>query len=599
MSILPEFEYPFDSNQLLLKKKSLKKALLENDSDYIQKKLAILGGSTTSEIKNMLELFLLNYGIKPLFYESEYNKYYEDAIFDNPQLEAFNPDIIYLHTSNRNIKTYPTILNSKAESEALLNDEYTKFTNIWQSLRKKYNCVIIQNNFELPSFRLLGNKDASSESGRVNFITRLNLKFYEYAEANANFFINDINYLSASFGLDAWNDSAAWYMYKYALAVPAIPLLAFNIANIIKSIYGKNKKGLVLDLDNTLWGGIVGDDGAENLVIGKETALGEAFYEFQDYLKSYQDLGIILNVNSKNERENALAGLNHPSGLLKPDDFIVIKANWESKDVNMLAIAAELKLGPDALVFVDDNPAEREIVKKQLPKVAVPVLKNPEEYIRALDKSGFFEVTNTSEDDTKRNAMYQENIWRSNLEATFSNYEEYLISLKMKATIKPFAKIYYARIAQLSNKSNQFNLTTKRYSEADIENIAEDHQYIKLYGSLTDVFGDNGIISVVIGKIDNKILHIDLWIMSCRVLKRNMEYAMMDALVGYAKANKIEVIRGYYYPTAKNKMVKDFYELQGFTKKEEDQAGNAIWSLDLANKYLSKNHIIEVESSDE
>lgn len=590
---MKELEYPFDNDYILKKKKSIKKQLLENDN-FIEKNIAILGGSTTSDIKLILELFLLNQGIKPNFYESEYNQYYQDAMFPNPELEEFKPDIIYIHTTNRNITTYPIVGNSKEEANELLSNEYNKFSNMWDRLAQVYNCPIIQNNFELPFYRLMGNKDASDYRGKVNFITRLNLKFYEYAESHANFYINDINYVSASYGLEKWADNFYWHMYKYALAVPAIPSLAFNISNIIKAIFGKNKKAFVLDLDNTLWGGIVGDDGVENIKVGPEVPSGQVFSEFQNYLKEHKNLGIILNVNSKNEKENAIAGLNHPDGPLKPDDFIIIKANWDPKSKNIVDIANELNLGVDSLVFVDDNPAEREIVRRQVNGVAIPEIDAPEHYINILDKSGFFEVTTISKDDLNKSEMYKENAKRNEMLNAYADYDDYLKSLKMKATIKPFEAIYMSRIAQLTNKSNQFNLTTHRYTQAEIEEIANNKNYIKLYGKLEDIFGDNGVVTVVIGHIEEKVLHIDLWLMSCRVLKRDMEFAMMDSLVKKAREAGIEKIKGYYYPTPKNGMVKEFYGLHGFEKENEDEEGNTIWNLNI-NNYKNKNKFIEVE----
>lgn len=592
---MKELEYPFDCDYILRKKKSIKRTLLENSCGFIEKNIAILGGSTTDEIKNMLELFLLNNGIKPQFYESEYNQFWQDAMFENKELEQFKPDIIFIHTTNRNITNYPEIGNSIVEVEELLDKEFKKYKNMWMSLWQKYNCPIIQNNFEYPFYRILGNKDATANYGKVNFITKLNIKFAEYAESTANFYINDINYQSAMYGLEKWADQFYWYMYKYALAVPAIPHLAFNVANIIKAIYGKNKKGLVLDLDNTLWGGVVGDDGVENISVGQETSQGQAYSEFQDYLKQLKKIGVILNVNSKNDEKNAIAGLNHPDGTLKPDDFIVIKANWEPKSKNMMEIANELNLGVDSLVFVDDNPAERAIVNQQVPNVVTPIMEKPEKYIETIDRAGFFEVTNLSKDDIKKSEMYKENAERNKVMASFENYEDYLKSLKMHAKIEHFIPMYMARIAQLTNKSNQFNLTTKRYTQAEIENVAEDKNYITLYGKLEDTFGDNGVVSVVIGHILGKILEIDLWIMSCRVLKRDMEFAMMDVLVDKAKKAGIETIKGFYYPTAKNAMVKEFYKLQGFNKISEDQAGNTVWELDLKQEYNNKNKFIKIK----
>ena len=592
---MKELEYPFDVNYIMKNKKKIKKQLLQNPA-LIEKNIAILGGSTTSEIKNMLEIFLLNYGIKPNFYESEYNQYYEDAIFGNEELDNFKPDIIYIHTTNRNIIQYPTMYDDSKVIEEKLNSEYEKFKKIWEKLYSKFNATIIQNNFEYPYYRLLGNKDASDIHGRTNFITRLNQKFYDYANNTKNFFINDINYVSSCYGLDKWANQFYWHMYKYAMEVPAIPYLSFNIAKIIKSIYGKNKKAFVLDLDNTLWGGIVGDDGVENLAIGPEVPSGQVYSEFQNYLKEHKNLGIILNINSKNEYENAIAGLNHPAGTLKPDDFIIIKANWNPKNLNTKDIAEELNLGADSFVFVDDNPAERKIVANYIEGIATPEIDVPENYIKIIDHNGYFEVTNFSNEDLKKNELYKENSKRSQMMATFDNYEDYLHSLKMKAEITSFKPIYLERISQLSNKSNQFNLTTKRYSLADIEAVNKDDNYIKLYGKLEDIFGDNGVITVVIGNIRNKDeLHIDLWIMSCRVLKRNMEFAMMDSLVKKAQERNIKTIYGYYYPTLKNKMVNNFYDLQGFEEISCDSQGNKVYKLDISNGYTNKNNVIEVE----
>ena len=596
---MKELEYPFDSSYIMKKSKSLKKALLSDGSDRIHKKIAVLGGSTTHDIIRILELFLLNYGIEPEFYESEYGQYWQDAMFPG-ELNDFNPDIIYIHTSNRNITDFPTMDDSAEAVDEKLQKTYQHFETMWKKLSDTYHCPIIQNNFEAPFYRLLGNRDFFDVHGRLSFINRLNEKFAEYArkasDSAESFFINDINYLSSCYGLDQWSDPLAWHMYKYALCIPAIPTLSFNVANIIKSIYGKNKKGLVLDLDNTLWGGVVGDDGVDGIEIGQETNLGQVYAEFQNYVKMQKDIGVLLTVDSKNDEENAIAGLNHPDGSLKPDDFVAIKANWEPKSENMKAIAKELNILPESLVFVDDNPAERAIVEGQIKGAAVPEIDSPEHYIRIIDHAGFFEATSVSDDDRKRNEMYMANKKRTELEESFTDYSEYLKSLEMEAEIAPFEKMYMPRIAQLTNKSNQFNLTTKRYTQDDIEKTTADDSNITLYGRLKDKFGDNGIVSLVIGNIRSGAeLHIDLWLMSCRVLKRDMEFAMMDALVKKALERGVKTIYGYYYPTAKNKMVKEFYDIQGFDLVSEDADGNKTYKLDISQNYENKNKVIEVK----
>lgn len=595
-----ELEYPFDAELVSRKKKSIKKQLLADESTrFIEKHIAILGGQTTENVKQSLELFLLNHGIMPHFYESEYNKYYEDGMFPNPELEEFKPDLIYVCTCVRNIVEFPSLSDSKEDVENIRQNVINKFYGLWDAIAERYHCPIIQNNFEYPFFRLMGNKDASDYHGRVNFVTMLNCAFYEYAQTHENFYICDVNYISASYGLDKWSEPYYWHMYKYAVAVPAIPYLSYNVANIIKSIYGKNKKAFNLDLDNTLWGGIVGDDGADNIEIGQETSVAQTYSEFQEYIKLHKQLGVVLTVNSKNDESNALSGFERPDSVLKRDDFVSFKANWNPKSINLSETASEMTLLPESFVFVDDNPAERAIIEDQLPGVAIPQIDGVEHYIQTIDKSGFFEVTALSQDDLKRNEMYQENAKRSQLQASFSNYEDYLKSLEMKGEIQSFVPMYMSRIAQLTNKSNQFNLTTKRYSQSEIEEVASDSNRITLYGRLEDKFGDNGVVSIVIGRIDGEQrdeLHMELWLMSCRVLKRDMEYAMMDELVNRAKAAGIKKIYGYYYPTAKNAMVKEFYSLQGFEKIAEDEAGNTTWEFVVDDSYEKKQQVIEINA---
>lgn len=590
---MKELEYPFDAEYVMKKRKSLKKALLADGSTRLKKKIAVLGGSTTNDIVVYLELFLLNNGIEAEFYQSEYAQYWQDAMFPPQELVDFHPDIVFIHTTSRNITAFPTTADTKEQTDGLLSAELAKFTQMWNSIRETHHCPIIQNNFELPFYRLMGNRDCSDYRGRTNFVSRLNDAFYEYSQNNEGFYINDINFMAASFGLRRWSDPSYWNMYKYAMCPDAIPEFSLNLANIIKSLFGKNKKALALDLDNTLWGGVVGDDGVYGIQIGQETGVSQSYFEFQSYVKSLKSLGILLTVCSKNDHENAIAGLNHPEGALRPDDFIIIKANWENKDRNIIETAAELNILPDSIVFADDNPAEREIVRAQVSGCAVPEMDSVENYIINLDRGGYFEVTNFSADDLKRNEMYKANAERAAQQAAFGDYTEYLKSLEMTAVIDDFLPIYLQRITQLTNKSNQFNVTTKRYTPTEMEETFASSDYIRLYGKLVDKFGDNGVVSVVIGHKNGEVLDIDLWIMSCRVLKRDMELAMLDRLVERSLEAGIKTIRGYYYPTAKNKMVRELYGSFGFTKISEDEQGNSVWELSL-DGYETKNHVIEV-----
>lgn len=593
-----ELEYPFDPNYILRKHKALKKALLAEESPRIKKKIAVLGGSTTNDIVKAMELFLLDAGIDPEFYQSEYAQYYQDAMFPPEALSTFAPDVIFIHTTCRNITAWPEITDTKEETDSKLQSELEKFHGIWRSLEEKFHCPIIQNNFEKPFFRILGNRDTWDIHGRVNFVNRLNQAFAAYAQDHTGFYINDVDYLSSDFGLRQWADPVYWNMYKYAMCLEAIPTFAFSVANIIKSMFGKNKKALALDLDNTLWGGVVGDDGVDGIEIGQENGVAQSYYEFQIYLKLLKSLGILLTVCSKNDHENAVAGLNHPEGALRPDDFVLIKANWENKDRNIAETAEQLSILPESIVFVDDNPAERAIVRAQLKGVIAPEMDNVENYIATIDRGGYFETTTFSEDDIKRNDMYKANALRAAQQATFGDYSEYLRSLEMRAMIDDFLPIYLARITQLTNKSNQFNLTTKRYTVEEIETVFHSDKYIRLYGKLMDIYGDNGVVSVVIGRIDGEALDIELWLMSCRVLKRDMEFAMLDRLVERCAARGIKTIRGHYYPTAKNAMVKDLFARFGFTKASEEESGSTHWELPVAG-YQSQCKVIDVAGNDQ
>ncbi|PWL55273.1 MAG: HAD family hydrolase [Lachnospiraceae bacterium] len=599
-----ELEYPFDAGYLLKKSKRIKRTLLEQTAadgtpvTFLKKRIAVLGGSTTHDIIRMLELFLLNYGIEPEFYESEYAQYWQDAMFDNEELVQFHPDLIYIHTTGRNITFFPDMEDSLQGIEDKLEAQMSHFRVMWEKLENTYHCPVIQNNFEFPFYRILGNRDGYDPHGKTAFIQRLNMEFARYAAQQEHFYIYDIQYESAAFGLDRWTDPSYWHMYKYAMSMQAIPDFAFHLSHIIKAVFGKNKKAFVLDLDNTLWGGIVGDDGPENLEIGQETSMGQVYQEFQGYLKEHKKIGVLLNVDSKNEQENALAGLKHPEGILKPEDFIVIKANWLPKSQNLIEIASELNIGRDALVFVDDNPAEREIIRQHVPETAVPEMTdgdqvNPDQFIRILDKNAYFEVVTLSEDDKHRNEMYKANAMRKEQEESFGNYSDFLKSLEMEAVIRGFEPVYYSRIAQLTNKSNQFNLTTKRMTQAEVEQMAQDPGYITLYGKLKDKFGDNGVVSLVIGKKNGDTLELILWLMSCRVLKRDMEQAMLDTLVWQSRESGIRKLHGYYYKTAKNAMVKDFYGAMGFQKLSEKE-GDSEWEYVIPEKYENKNLVIDV-----
>jgi FkbH-like protein len=589
---LRALRFPIAATELLRTRRMLKKELLKQ-TNLLSLRIAILGGSTTTEVKSMLELFLLAQGIQPTFYESGYNRYCEDVLFENPDLWNFKPEIVFIHTTWRNVVQFPELLEAEIEVEQRVRREMAQFASLWAKIHDGLGAVILQNNFDLPNSRTLGNLDGSESFGRVNFLLRLNTEFARYARDHAGFLINDISYLSAQMGLANWAGRAYWYNFRMAMSPTATVALARNVASIVKSVYGKSKKCLVLDLDNTLWGGTIGDDGLENIILGRDHPAGEAFLDFQRYVKDLQRRGIILAACSKNDIESAREGFSHPDSILKLEDFSAFKANWNPKPDNIREIAAELNIGLDAIVFVDDNPAERTLVADQLPDVAVPELGSDVSlFAEIIEHEGYFEVHKVVHDDLNRSAYYTSNAQRNTSQAKFDNYGEFLASLNMTAEVGPFRPVYLERITQLVNKTNQFNLTTRRFTSAEIEAIAQGTDFVTVYGRLADKFGDNGLVSVVVGQVVDETVEINLWLMSCRVLKREMELAMFDALVEQCQLRGIRKIVGVYIPSKKNSMVAGHYASLGFSSMGGDFRERELWCFDVPSTYLPRAHHI-------
>jgi len=587
-----DLQIPTSTADFLRKRRILKEELLKR-SGLVPTRIAILGGSTTAEVKNSLEVFLLAQGIRPAFYESGYNRYWDDIQFENPDLWSFRPDIVFIHTTWHNVSEFPRLLEADIDVEHRVRREMARFESFWEKIHTGLGALIIQNNFDLPRLRPLGNLEASESFGRVSFLLRLNAEFASYARNHSRFLINDILYLSAEEGLSVWHEHSYWYRFHMALGPTATMRLARNVAGIVKSVYGKSKKCLVLDLDNTLWGGIIGDEGVQNLVLGRDHPVGEAYVDFQQYVKGLQLRGVILAVCSKNDPENAKDGFSHADSVLKVEDFSAFKANWNPKPENIREIAAELNIGLDSMVFVDDNPVERAYVAAQLPDVAVPDIGSDVSlFAEVIEQNRYFEVDKVVPDDLSRSAYYTSNARRSVCESGFRDYGEFLASLEMTAEIAPFCPVYLERITQLINKTNQFNLTTRRYTTAEVEAIANDPAFVTLYGRLADRFGDNGLVSVVIGRVSDKTVELDLWLMSCRVLKREMEFAMFDALVEQCQAQGIRRILGVYIPSKKNGMVAGHYEGLGFTRLDGTSGDRQVWQYDVPQTYSARTRYI-------
>ena len=586
-------------DELLTKRKGLRRKLAAREN--LQPiRIAVLSGSTTNEVVDLLELRLLDAGFAPTFHQSEYGRFYVDAVHDADTLVQFDPHLVYVHTSVRNIQRFAPMGCSEIEFEEHVKAEISFFQEIWTSLEEKIGCLVIQNNFEFPPYAILGNLDATIAGGHTRFVSALNLECAQRAASNSKLLVQDIWSISARIGLDQWFDFERWFSYKINTSLEGSHAIAISLTAIIRAMYGKTRKVLVLDLDNTLWGGVIGDDGVEKIQIGRETPVAEAYSAFQQYCLSLRNRGVLLAVCSKNNEEIAKLGFEHPDSILKLEHISCFKANWEPKHENIALIAKELNLGADSFVFVDDNPAEREIVRAQTDGIAVPeVGSDVAQYAKILETGRYFEQISLSQEDYERAALYDQNTRRTAFEGKFADYGEYLDSLSMTAEIGRFQPIYLERIAQLTNKTNQFNLTTRRYTLDEIESILTDPDAIGIYGRLRDRFGDNGLISIVLGRLTNDILDIELWLMSCRVLKRDMELAMLDTLVGYARGMGIAILHGHYRPTKKNAMVQDHYPKLGFEMVSQNPDGSAIYSLEVKGFAPRNTHIKIMEPANE
>lgn len=565
------FDYPYDTGCILTKWRRLRRELAAR-SDLLHCKIALLSGSTIGQLKNVLEVFLLSHGIAPEFHEGVYARYYEEGTFEIEQLRAFAPDILYVHTTVQNVRNLPNAADTIPQAEQKFTAECARWQQLWDSCQQ-LGCTIIQNNFEMPHVRLMGSLEAVDPRGHVRFVRRLNEFAAQYAAQHQGFLIHDIAYLAAELGIDRWFSASMWHAYRYAVDLPAGVSLCGSLANIIKGLCGKNKKAIVCDLDNTLWGGVIGDDGAEHILIGDENPQARAFTALQQYLLGLSQMGIPLNVCTKNEPDIARTGFARPESILKTDDIVHFMAGWNPKPESIAQIAQQLNLLTESLVFLDDNPAEREIVRRQLPELAVPELAQPEEFVSLLARSGFFEPTSLSNDDLARTQMYQQNAQRTQAQAAFSSYEDYLSSLEMHCTLSPFVSQYFERITQLINKTNQFNPTTYRCMGFDVQQWSADPTCLTLCARLSDRFGDNGLVSALVGKQHESRLDILLWVMSCRVFKRNLESAMLAHLLHQCAQRGIQTITASYCPSTKNGYVRDLYNSLGFELTQQQADG--------------------------
>ncbi|MDY6934509.1 MAG: HAD-IIIC family phosphatase [Spirochaetota bacterium] len=542
-------------------------------------KIAILGSYTTNQLTWFIDLFLFCSDIDVEIYESEYSVINQEIYSKDSNLYRFKPQIVILICGHKDIKLFPKFGLSENDVKEIVDQEINRWMNLWNTLHTNINCQIIQNNFDIPPWNVMGNIEHRVPYSQGMYFTYLNQSLSKKAPAYVN--IHDIDMLSSMHGKLEWCDQRFYYDSKLPCTPELLPSYANSIASIIVALLGKSKKCLVLDLDNTIWGGVIGDDGLGGISLGQGNPTGEAFLNFQQYIKNLKDRGIILAVCSKNDEKNAKEPfLRHPDMILKLDDITCFLANWNNKVANIQKIAQEINIGTDSIVFVDDNPHERGIVRYYLPEVAVPEMpEDPAFYIQKIDSYRYFETTSFTNEDLIRAELYSSDIKRKKLQNKIVNIDDYLQSLNMKAIVEPINPENINRSVQLINKTNQFNLTTKRYTKINIEEIINNSSWKTFTVRLIDNFGDNGLISIILSEIKNETLIIDTWLMSCRVLNRGVEQFLMNYICNLSRNNNISIIEGKYIPTAKNKMVEKLYFHLGFEQINDLNDGTTYWSL--------------------
>lgn len=570
--------------------KELKRNLKKDVSALPIIKVSLLGDTATQFLATAIKGECIERGYNIDLFEAEYNQV-ERQVLD-PTSDLYAHDAKYTVVFQSTHKLLEQYSQKPASEWGALADERINFI---RTICENVSGKIIYYNYpeiEDTVFGSYANKVSSSFSYQLR---KLNFELMNLAQEYPNFFICDIAGIQNKFGRDFMFDSTVYVSTEMILSIDALPYVASRTLDIIASIEGKFKKCLILDLDNTVWGGVVGDDGWENIQVGHGLGIGKAFSEFQQWVKKLKNRGIIVCVCSKNDEDKAKEPFEkNPEMVLKLDDISVFVANWENKADNIRTIQNILNIGFDSMVFLDDNPFERNMVRENVPGVTVPELpEDPGEYLEFLYTQNLFETASYSSADKDRTKQYQVEAQRVATAKKFTNEGDFLKSLEMVSEVSGFTSFNTPRVAQLSQRSNQFNLRTVRYTEDQITAIENDPKQKGFAFTLEDKFGDNGLIAVVIlQEKDSETLFIDTWFMSCRVLKRGMENFTLNTIVEYAKANGYKKIIGEYLPTPKNGMVAEHYTCLGFTKLEDSET--ALWELNVED-YQNRECYIKIK----
>ena len=568
----------------------LKKITKHMPVDLPAIKVALTGDTATQFLATAIRGTGAERGYQIDLFEAEYNQVERQFLDPSSELYQTDADFIVLFQSTHKLGEKHSLL-SPSQQESLAEERLAFVASVCENPMLASKKIICLNYPEIED-TVFGSYATKVTSSFTYQVRKLNMGLMDLSQRYANLFICDIAGLQNKLGRDMMFAPNVYVSTEMVLSIDALPYVASRVMDIICAIKGQFKKCLILDLDNTVWGGVIGDDGLEGIQLGHGLGIGKAFTEFQMWLKKLKQRGVIICVASKNNEETAKEPFEkHPDMVLKLEDIAVFQANWETKVDNIRTIQRILNIGFDSMVFLDDNPFERNIVRENIPGITVPELpQDPGEYLEYLYSLNLFETASYSQADKDRTKQYQVEAQRVSLQKTFSNEADFLKSLDMTSVVSGFNKFNTPRVAQLSQRSNQFNLRTVRYTEADIEALGQNPDVIDLSFTLEDKFGDNGLIAVIImKKQDEETLFIDTWFMSCRVLKRGMEDFTLNTMVEAAREKGYKRIVGEYLPTPKNKMVENHYPSLGFQKLEGTPTAQYV--LDVEQYQPRKNYI--------
>jgi FkbH-like protein len=574
--------YAMDLNQLTKLAKFIGQARAESRSlaPLVPFRLAVLSNSTVDLVVPALVASAARHGISLEVVQPSYDQVAQEALTPDSKVNSSKPDAVLFALDYRALPLKLSLGDAEAAS-ASIQGVLGYLQALRQGIKSNSGALCICSTFAPPAEPLFGSLDCGLPGTMRSMLGEINRELAAYVLGSGDVLL-DVAGLAETVGLANWHDPQLWNLAKISFSDQLIPLYADHVARTVAAIRGKSRKALILDLDNTVWGGVIGDDGLDGIKVAQGDARGEAHLAVQRLALDLRQRGIVLAVSSKNTDEVAREPFEkHPEMLLKLEHIAVFQANWNDKATNIQAIAEELSLGLDAMVFLDDNPVERGLVRKLLPEVAVPELpEEPAYYARTLAAGGYFEAVAFASEDLKRAGFYQDNARRASLQKQVGGVDAYLASLDMTITFQPFDATGRARIVQLINKSNQYNLTTRRYTDPEVCEVESDPSVFTLQVRLADIFGDNGMISVVICRPgDAATWEIDTWLMSCRVLGRKVEHMVLREILAQARRAGMDKIIGTYRPTDRNKLVVDHYAKLGFVKVGEAESGLTRWVL--------------------